>query len=227
MTSGEAGGDPSRHQVSSGEVDDLKPEGCGSSVTRIDGNELSERIAGVEEARRRYLAAITDLTTEGGAFRPDVTSWSIAQVTEHLVHAELGGINLIWRAADGVRRGAPVWSGVSPNRGLTIDEIVERTWAPREASPESAIPRIGGPLGYWAASLRNCTGLLRDLGSALAGLPLEEVVYPHVISGPLDARQRLQFLACHLDRHRRQVLAIRRDPGFPVPGEGERPGPTG
>jgi hypothetical protein len=184
--------------------------GAGEHVSEVD-----ELVDTVEEARQHYLAATADLSANQGTFQLNAKGWSIAQITEHLVHAELGGINLIWRAAEGVLSGAPLWAGESPNRGLTIEEVVQRTWRPRETSPDSAIPRVGGPLGYWAASLRNCTGILRELKFALLRVPLEEVVYPHVLSGPLDARQRLQFLAFHLDRHRRQVAEILSHPYFP------------
>ena len=178
-------------------------------------SEIDRLIDTVEEARRQFLTPLADLLPEQAAFKSEPSAWSIGEITEHLVHAEAGGINLIWRAAEGVAGGTPVWSGDSPNAGLSIEEIVQRTWQPREQSPESALPRIGGPFRYWAAALQNCSGLLVELKAALIGLPLEDVIYPHAISGPLDARQRLQFLAFHLERHRRQAAAIMAAPGFP------------
>jgi hypothetical protein len=181
-------------------------------------SELDDLIDIVEQARQRFLRPLVGLTTEQAAFRVEPNAWSITQVTEHLVHAEAGGINLIWRAAEGVAHGTPVWSGESPNRGLSIAEVVERTWQPRENSPESALPRIGGPFPYWAAALRGCSGLLAELKSVLRGLALDDVIYPHAISGPLDARQRLEFLAFHLDRHSRQVAGIITHPSFPGGG---------
>jgi hypothetical protein len=183
----------------------------GTALTLQEGgrvNELDRLITVVEDARRSYLDLLAGISPEQALFRTDPESWSIAQITEHLVHAEMGGINLIWRAADGVARGAPVWNGESPNRGLNIEEVVQRTWQTRETAPDSAQPRMGGPFAYWAAALRSCAGLLLELKVVLLGLPLEDVVYPHVISGPLDARQRLQFLAFHLDRHRHQAAAV-------------------
>lgn len=36
------------------------------------------------------------------------------------------------------------------------------------------------------------------------------VIAPHVISGPLDARQRLEFIRFHMDLHRRQIEAVLR-----------------
>lgn len=170
--------------------------------------------ADVERARAEYLARVTDLDNAQGDFRPDPDQWSIAEITEHLAHAEWAGINLIWSAADGVRRGEPVWSGESQNAGLPIETIIERTWQPKEIAPESARPEWGGPLGYWIAAMRGCGGMLAMLPPVLEGLDLGTVVNPHPISGPLDAGQRFEFLRFHLDRHRAQVERVRSAGGF-------------
>jgi len=47
----------------------------------------------------------------------------------------------------------------------------------------------------------------------LPRLPLS----PHLCSGPLDARQRLEFLHFHLDRHRAQIDALMKVPDLPHP----------
>jgi hypothetical protein len=176
---------------------------------------MDHLIADVERARARYLSLVETLSFTQGDFSPAADTWSIARITEHLVHAEQGGINLIWRAAEGIRRGTPVWTGESPNAGLSIEEVVQRTWRPRENSPESAVPRVGGPLAYWVAALRGCAQLLSALKRALEGLHLDQVIYPHALSGPLDARQRLEFLRFHIDRHHAQAERIVAAPGFP------------
>ena len=180
--------------------------------------ELDDLVEAVEQARTRFLTTIIHVSPAQAAFRVHPDAWSIAEIAEHLVHAESGGINLIWRAAEGVASGTPVWQGEPPHRGLTIEQVVDRTWRARETSPDSALPRLGGPLAHWAAALRGCSGLLLELKSVLSGLPLEQVIYPHAISGPLDARQRLQFLAFHLDRHQRQVAEVMSHPDFPRTG---------
>jgi len=166
-------------------------------------------IADVERARRDYLMRVDDLTDDQGRLKPSADEWSIAEITEHLVHAEWGGINLIWSAADGVRRGQPVWTGMSEYTGLTIEQVVERTWRQRETAPEVARPKWGGPLTYWVTAMRGCRALLAAVAPALEGLDLDAVVNPHPISGPLDARQRLEFLRFHMDRHRGQVDRVR------------------
>ena len=170
----------------------------------------------IERARREYLAPLASLTETQGAWKPAEDVWSVIDNTEHLYRAEQAGISLIWTAADGVRRGTSVWKDELPHRGLSIETIVERTWAPRAIAPESARPQWGGPLSYWLAALQSNAPMLVALAPQLEGLDLDSVVYPHPISGPLDARQRLEFLRFHIDRHRDQVKRLMATSGFPA-----------
>jgi hypothetical protein len=58
--------------------------------------------------------------------------------------------------------------------------------------------------------------MLADLGQTLAGHDLEGIVYPHPISGPMDAKQRLEFLRFHLERHQAQIQAVKASAGYPT-----------
>jgi hypothetical protein len=114
----------------------------------------------------------------------------------------------MWQAADGIRNNAPIWQGEAMHRGRSIEEIIAATWREREDAPPNATPQTNGPLAYWVASLAACQPVLNALGQALDGLDLEAVVAPHFISGPLDARQRMEFLRWHMDHHRSQIAEI-------------------
>ncbi|MBC7891452.1 MAG: DinB family protein, partial [Sphingobacteriaceae bacterium] len=103
----------------------------------------------------------------------------------------------------------PVWTGEAVNAGYSIEAIVARTWREKELVPAVAAPRLGGPVAYWAAMLRNLTPTLHTLGNALTEADLARMTPPHPISGPLDVRQRLEFLRFHLDRHCGQVVRLR------------------
>ena len=177
--------------------------------------QLAALIAEVEVARQRVVAAVHGLTPDQEVFRPAPEEWSAAQVVEHLVLAEQAGINRIWQAATGARRGWPVWSGDPVHRGLSIEEVIARTWPAKADAPPWVVPKTGGPLAYWVACLQACQPVLGALGEALRGLDLAEVIFPHPISGPLDGRQRLEFLRWHLDHHRRQIEAIKSASDFP------------
>jgi transposase len=103
----------------------------------------------------------------------------VLENVEHLVLAEFSGVSKIWQAADSFRAGAPVFIGEHTNQRLSIDEVVARTWKPKELAPPIATPHIGGPLGYWISSCESCQSVLEQLGTALNGLDLEQVIFPN------------------------------------------------
>jgi len=168
----------------------------------------------VRSGRKRVLAAVDQLTSEQGAFKPAPDKWCINEILEHLVMAEQSGITKMWLAAEGVRSGKPVWTGVHSNQGLSIEDIVARTWKAHEIAPPICTPMYGGPLAYWKEAFALCQFLLDALQPVLTGLDLENVIYPHFISGPLDLRQRLEFLRFHMDRHYGQIERVKQIPGF-------------
>jgi hypothetical protein len=172
-------------------------------------------IAEVAEVRRKLLATVANLTPEQATFKPVPEEWSALENIEHLVLAEFSGVSKIWQAADNFRDGTPVFTGRHTNQGLSIDEVVARTWKAKEIAPPIATPHIGGPLGYWISSCESCQSVLEQLGKTLEGLDLEQVIFPHFLSGPLDSRQRLEFLRFHLDRHRAQIERLLAHKDFP------------
>lgn len=178
-------------------------------------------ISDVVDARERFITVVGPVSPEQATFRPAADVWSTTDNVEHLTLAERSGTSGIWKALDGVRRGAPVWSGEAVHRGRPIAEVIARTWREREEVPPIAAPSWGGPLGYWVAALRSGQPLLEALGRELeaadaVGIALDEVIYPHPISGPLDVWQRLEFLRFHLDRHAEQVRRLQGHPQFPA-----------
>ena len=136
---------------------------------------------------------------------------------EHLYLAEISGIVKIWAALLDARAGRP-WQGALPHKGRTIEDVIDRTWKAKEIAPPVATPHIGGPKAVWVSALRSLNAPLRDLASHLTDEELDRVVFPHVLSGPLDARQRLEFLRFHMERHSAQVHRIRTHPDFPRSG---------
>jgi hypothetical protein len=188
-------------------------------------DQVARLVAQVAQARRNVLGAVAGLGGDQEAFRPAPGEWSVPDILEHLFLAEQVGINRIWHAAQAARQGHPAWDGDAPHRGRNIDEVIEETWAissrgpisvrTTEDAPPAAVPQLHGPLGYWEACLRANQLVVEQLGGALGGLDLAAVIYPHVVSGPLDARQRLEFLRWHLDHHRQQIEDLKAAPGFP------------
>ena len=170
--------------------------------------DLWELINDVNSARRRVLAAVEGLSPEQERYRPGPDEWTVPQVIEHLVLAEMGGIYGMWRVAQAVKAGAGEWTGELPHQGRAIEEIIALTWRDQEDAPEAATPQIDGPLAFCVAELEACQYLLASFAAAIHGLTLTEIIYPHFLMGPLDAGQRLQFLRWHLDHHRDQISGI-------------------
>ncbi len=176
---------------------------------------LEELIKQVEQARQNFIAAASGLSYEQSYFKPTPEAWSITEIVEHMTWAEQGGIIGIWKAIEGIKNNKPVWTGEAVHQGLSIEQIIERTWQPKEKVPENAKPRWGGPIDYWIASLKGCQNLLHALQIGLKGLDPEWVIFPHVISGPLNVFQRMEFLRFHLERHQKQIELIKAHLDFP------------
>jgi len=177
-------------------------------------SKIVKLLAEIKESRARINSEISSLTAVQGAQKKSYDSWSIQEVIEHLVLAERGGYDLICTAAEQFKNHNPVWSGTSENEGLTIEEVIERTWKPKEDAPESAIPKGSWSLSVWVSHFKNCDDLLSDLTVKLKDLPLTQVIYPHFLCGPLNAIQRLEFIRFHIDRHFKQVKSIKDTLGF-------------
>ena len=177
-------------------------------------NKVQQLIQETEQARERFLGSVGQLGFAQVTFKPEPEIWSITEIAEHMVRAEQSGVSGMWKALDGMKKNEPVWSGDPIHKGLSIEEVVERTWQPKEQVPEIAAPIWRGSISYWIASLKAQKSILSDLGAALDGQNIEEIIYPHPISGPLDIRQRLEFLRFHLDRHREQIENLKQHPNF-------------
>jgi hypothetical protein len=177
-------------------------------------NTASQLIDTVERARAEVIATTMGLTAEQASFKPSPGEWSITENIEHLYLAEMSGLAKIWTAARQVRSGT-AWTGPRPNNGRSIEDVIAATWKAKELAPEIATPHIGGPLEFWIQSFGSLTGVLNALGRELEGLDLESIVFPHFLSGPLDGRQRLEFLRFHMERHHDQIQRIRAHPALP------------
>ncbi len=159
----------------------------------------------VSIARQRYMGAVMGLDEPQAQWKPAADRWNAVEITEHLFWAEQGGILGMWKTLLGIRAGTVTTEMTSPNDGLRIDEIIERTWQEKEMVPAVAAPRLGGPLGFWIAALAGLHPILAAFGETLSDDELRIKAHPHPISGPMTFGQRLEFLRFHIDRHRVQI----------------------
>lgn len=176
---------------------------------------LQEKIKEVARSREHLLALCAGMSPEQGAFKPAEGEWSPAEIIEHLVWAEWGGLSGIWKAIEAERKGTPAWAGPSANDGLSIEEIIDRTWQTKEKVPAGAEPKWFGPIDIWVSWLRHGQRSVEDLIPAMRDLNPERIIWPHPISGPMNVLQRMDFLRFHMDRHRQQILRLIGHPDYP------------
>lgn len=171
-------------------------------------NETHDLIAAVKAARQSYLDSIRPASEAQALWKPSPDVWNLVEITEHLYWAEHGGILGMWKTLHAIRAGEVEGTFEGKHRDLSIQEIVQRTWQPKEQVPAVAAPRMGGTLIFWREALTSLQSVLDQFGSALRPEELRLQAHPHPISGPLDFHQRLEFLAFHLNRHQEQALAL-------------------
>lgn len=176
---------------------------------------MHQFLEAVEAARRDFIQAASGLSHAQAHFKPAPDQWSIAEIAEHLVWAERAGVMGIWKALEGIKSGQPIWMGENSNQGLTIEQVIAKTWAEKEQVPAIAAPNWGGPLAFWLASLAACAQTLQQLRDSLQGMDPASIIYPHPISGPLNVKQRMAFLRFHLQRHQGQLERVKVHPQFP------------
>ena len=179
-------------------------------------DEVKELTNDARRAREAMIGQLKEFSAEQAAFKPTPESWSAVDVVEHLVLAERGGIHMMWVALEAWREGDPVWKEPHPDRDKPIEEIIAATWQPKEQAPQVATPKLGGPLPYWLAEFTACQGVLEALAKEMREGELDDVIYPHFLSGPLTLRQRFEFIRFHIQRHRDQIDELAANGPFPA-----------
>ena len=180
----------------------------------MNTNTIDNLLSEIKNSRTQIVELTKDISAYQGSIRTKPATWNIQEVIEHLVLAERGGFDLIFTAAEKFKGGDPIWTGTSNNEGLSIEEIIMNTWETKEKAPESATPKGKWSLGVWLSHFNNCDDLLTNIKDIVKDLPLNEVIYPHFLCGPLDVIQRLEFIRFHIERHTSQIIEIKKEIGI-------------
>ena len=159
-------------------------------------------------SRNHYVETVCNCSQQQGEWKPSAAAWNLVEITEHLFWAEHGGIFGMWKTLMAIREGTIAREVTSVHQNMAIEEIISRTWQPKEQVPSVAAPRMGGTLQFWVCSLKNLQPLLADFTANLREEDLRVQAHPHPISGAMDFQQRLEFIRFHLDRHRGQAIEI-------------------
>jgi DinB superfamily len=171
-------------------------------------NTVEKLIQDVAVARRSYINQIEQYSEEQAHWKPGPEIWDMVENTEHLFWAEQGGILGMWKTINAIREGKTERKYEGIHKDMSIEQIINLTWQPKEIVPAVAAPRFGGPLSFWSTSLNTLQDVLDAFGHNLKDDELRLQAHPHPISGPMDFQQRIEFLRFHINRHREQVIRL-------------------
>jgi hypothetical protein len=164
--------------------------------------------AQIRAALTRFRDTVASATPEQWAFRSAAGSWSMADVAEHVAISNRNIYALLSRKLLASRD-----QGLIPDViDVEIPYLFYRGEEPRN---------IATPTGTWTdrdEAMRLLDDTFETLLSWCAGvtLDLRTTALAHPVFGRLDGIQWLQFTAAHTERHRAQVIGIRRHPAFPT-----------
>ena len=86
---------------------------------------LNTLLHAVKLARQQFITAASGLNFEQSQFKSSAEVWSVADIAEQMVWAEMGAINGIWKTLEGIKNDKPIWKGEAIHHSLAIEEIIE------------------------------------------------------------------------------------------------------
>jgi hypothetical protein len=144
-------------------------------------------------------------------FKPAPEKWSVAETAEHIAAAE---DFLMDRVTDKVVK-APARTEAANLKEIddfVLTAIADRTSKVKAPEPLMPTKRFGSPaetMKHFQASRAKTLKFVtetKDLREHAVESPLKKV---------LDAYQWVLFVSAHCERHTKQILEVKADPGFP------------
>jgi len=174
---------------------------------------IADILAANEQARERFMAAVSNLTEAQVNFRPDENQWTIAEIVEHVSIVNDGVLRITHKLLKEAES-APRPPKPDLNLGHTSLDEKGQQREPLQA-PERAHPKGGVSIEDSLAKMRVALAGFADIQPRLEAVDLSEQVFRHPFLGPINAYQWVVLLGEHEDRHRGQIEKVKASPGFP------------
>jgi uncharacterized damage-inducible protein DinB len=174
---------------------------------------IADILAANEQARERFMAAVSNLTEAQVNFRPDENQWTIAEIVEHVSIVNDGFLRLTYKLLKEAES-APRPPKTDLDLGHTSLDEKGQQREPLQA-PERVHPKGGVSIEDSLAKMRVSLAGFADIQPRLEAVDLSERVFPHPFLGPINAYQWVVLLGEHEDRHRGQIERVKASPGFP------------
>jgi hypothetical protein len=173
--------------------------------------ERTKAIKYLEQTRVGVLTATKGLSPAQWDFKPGTNRWSVAEVTEHIAAAEDLLMDLIKNQVL-KSPGRTNTEDVAALDELVLKQITDRSHKVQAPEPLKPSNRFGSPqesLKHFQASRARTIAFLEATADLRA----------HAMDAPmgkkLDGYQWVLLLAAHSERHTKQIIEVKEDPGFP------------
>lgn len=185
-----------------------------SPLLRAQSLTAADRTSGLEyleKTRAAVVAATRDLSAAQWNFKPAPDRWSVAEVTEHIAAAE---DFLMGFTKDQVMKSP---ARTEPTDVKAIDDFVRQAIPDRTSKVKAPEPLI--PSNRFRTPAESLQHFKDSRAKTVSFLKETKDLREHAMDSPLgkklDAYQWLIFIAAHSERHTKQILEVKGDPGFP------------
>jgi hypothetical protein len=171
---------------------------------------LAELVEYAQLQREAVLAAVSAIPESNRGLRPDASTWSVAEVLEHLHTVESGIAKLLGRSIQKAREAGAEAEQDYTSLMHSLDSLQLTNRSRPFNAPDPVLPR--GKLTSAEALVALGESRQRLLHAILTGegLALTGIVYPHPLVGMLNLYQWILFVGQHEGRHSEQIRDIGR-----------------
>jgi hypothetical protein len=177
----------------------------------VTAEDRAKGLAYLEKTRAGVVAAAEGLSEAQLNYKVAPEKWSVAQVLEHIASAE----DMLFGMVQGQVMSAPPrpeGEDIKAIDDLILTAIPDRSQ--KRSAPEPLIPinRFGttkDTVDHFQASRAKTIAFLKDTTD------LRGHAFDSPLGKKLDPYQWLLFIAAHSERHTKQMLEVKADPGFP------------
>ncbi len=164
----------------------------------------------LEETREAFLKSIASVSDAQWTYKPAPTTWSIAEVAEHIAISEGTIFGLI--TTQMIKAPAP-----KPGEGIPDEKLISGV---TDRSQKAQAPEMLKPVNKYATR----EALVKDFNAARDATiqwvkttpeDLRAHAAPHPAFGPLDTHQWVLLIAGHSARHTAQIEEVKTAAGYP------------
>jgi hypothetical protein len=164
----------------------------------------------LEQTRDAVAASVKGLSDAQLKFKSAPDRWSVAETLEHIAKAE----DFIFQNVTDQVMKAP--AGPADRDTAKIDAMVLAMIPDRSHKAQAPPPLV--PTSSWTPA-ESLDHFLKSRAKTIAFLEstpdLREHATDSPLGQPLDAYEWLLFIGAHSERHTKQILEVKADPGFP------------